>query len=219
MRDMHIPAGTLFIGRVHRHGHVCQLLEGSVIHISETGQREVQAPFEMFTTPGTQVVLYTLTDILGRTVHPNPHAIRDTDALEADIFEPVDALKQLGGRLRYQEMIAQSGFDPQRLEAITQDEADQIPFPTDAPVEVGPSKIEGKGLIARYALTVGERIAPARIHGKRTPAGRYTNHDFSPNARMTRLDNGDIDLVAIKYIPKGDEVTVDYREAIKVGLQ
>jgi hypothetical protein len=99
VRDMHIPAGTLFLGRAHRHGHVCQLLEGAVIHLSEQGRHRVEAPFEMFTTPGYHMVLYTLTDCLGRTVHPNPQGSTDTDALEADIFEPVDTLKELGSEI------------------------------------------------------------------------------------------------------------------------
>lgn len=96
VRDMRIPRGTLFLGRAHRHGHVCQLLEGTVIQLTQAGRRIVEAPFEVFTTPGFHMVLYALTDILGRTVHANPTESRDTDALEADIFESVDALRELG---------------------------------------------------------------------------------------------------------------------------
>lgn len=96
VRDMHIPGGTLFLGRAHRYGHVCQLLKGTVVHIAESGHRTIEAPFEMFTTPGYHMVLYTLTDIVGRTVHANADESRDTASLEEDIFEPVDALKDLG---------------------------------------------------------------------------------------------------------------------------
>lgn len=100
VRDIRIPAGSLFIGRAHRHGHVCQLLEGSVIHITENGRGIVEAPFEMMTTPGYHVVLYALTDVLGRTVHPNPSNSRDIAALEAEFAEPVEELKALGEQVQ-----------------------------------------------------------------------------------------------------------------------
>jgi len=99
VRDMHIPAGTLFLGRAHRYGHMCQLLQGSIILIEESRRTHLEAPYEMFTTPGYQMVLYAITDVHGRTVHPNPDGSRDTQALEADIFEPVDELKALGADL------------------------------------------------------------------------------------------------------------------------
>ena len=96
IREMFIPAGTLFIGRGHRHGHECQLLSGTVLHITETERREVTAPFTMHSTPGYQMVLQAITDVLGRTVHPNPGNSRDIDMLEDDIFHSVDEFKMLG---------------------------------------------------------------------------------------------------------------------------
>lgn len=100
VRDISIPAGSLFIGRAHRHGHVCQLLEGAVIHITEQGRRVVEAPFEMMTTPGYHVVLHALTDCKGRTVHPNPAGILDLDVLDAEYAEPVEALRALGEQIQ-----------------------------------------------------------------------------------------------------------------------
>lgn len=99
IREMRIPADTLFIGRAHRLGHLCRLIEGSVVHISEQERRTADAPFEMCTTPGYHMVLYTLTDIVGHTIHPNPDESRDTDALEATIFETSEELKSLGESL------------------------------------------------------------------------------------------------------------------------
>lgn len=96
IREMRIPAGTLFLGRAHRYGHLCELLEGSVMHISEDSKRVVDAPFSLHTTPGYHMVMYTLTDVVGRTVHPNPSDSRDTQALEDDIFESTESLKELG---------------------------------------------------------------------------------------------------------------------------
>lgn len=96
IREMVIPKGTLFIGRPHRYGHECILVSGKVIHCLETGRKCVDAPFRMHTQPGDQVVIFTKTDIVGRTVHPNPTGTTDTDSLEADIFESLDSLKAVG---------------------------------------------------------------------------------------------------------------------------
>ncbi len=40
----------------------------------------------MHTKPGFHAVVYALTDIVARSVHPNPEDCRDIDALEAKWF-------------------------------------------------------------------------------------------------------------------------------------
>lgn len=96
IREMRIPAGALFIGRAHHHGHLCELVSGEVIHITDTNKRRISAPFSIHTTPGYHMVFQAVTDVIGRTHHPNGAESRDTQALEDDIFESVEALKELG---------------------------------------------------------------------------------------------------------------------------
>lgn len=95
-RTMLIPAGTLFLGREHRYGHLCELIEGSVIYITPEGRREVSAPYAVHTKPGDHMVLYALTDVVGRTSHPNPENWTDVQKLEDDIFDSVESLRALG---------------------------------------------------------------------------------------------------------------------------
>src|SRR5713226_7262737 len=52
IREMRILAGTLFVGRAHRFGHICQLVEGSVILINENGKVRLDAPAQVTTVPG-----------------------------------------------------------------------------------------------------------------------------------------------------------------------
>lgn len=100
IREIIIPAGSLIIGRVHRHGHVCQLLEGSLFLIHREGHREAfQAPSQILTLPGYQMVVYAVTDVRAQTVHPNPSDERDISRLEADIFESAESVKTLGAQL------------------------------------------------------------------------------------------------------------------------
>lgn len=96
IREMTIPKDALFIGRPHIHGHECQLAQGRILHITEHARMPLEAPFAIHTTPGYQMVLYALTDVVGRTVHPNPTNSRDIAALELDIFESVELLRERG---------------------------------------------------------------------------------------------------------------------------
>ncbi len=92
IREMFIPAGALFIGRVHSNGHVVRLVSGTVINISEDKREEISAPFEFHSHPGYQAVFQALTDVIGVTVHKNPDGIRDVQVLEDRDFEPVAGL-------------------------------------------------------------------------------------------------------------------------------
>lgn len=97
IRQMRIPAGTLFLGRAHLKGHGVELLSGSVIHIQPTEERVVrEPPFKVMTVPGYHAVFYAITDVVGRTYHPNLRDSRDVDALENEAFESVEILKALG---------------------------------------------------------------------------------------------------------------------------
>jgi SET domain-containing protein len=71
----------------------------------------------------------------------------------------------------------------------------------------------------------GQIIAPARIAGKRTPAGRYVNHSMNPNCKYIADENGDIYLVSLRDIDGckgggcGEELTVDYRQALILNME
>lgn len=226
IRDMHIPAGTLFIGRVHRVGHPIELVEGHVLHILEHERVEREAPFAMRTVVGCQMVVYARTPVLGRTWHPNPQGSRDIEALEADAFEPLEELLAQGRsvrrrleRERYLAMLRAVGLErhEKRLHELCVSGTDQIEFPHPVDVRVGESDIEGLGLIATRAFAPGEYIAPARLGAHRTPAGRYANHQDVPNARMLKRA-GDIALVALGAIAPEEEITVNYRESLALNL-
>jgi hypothetical protein len=96
IREMVIPAQTLFLGRAHIHGHECELVSGSLIHISPDGKRYLEAPYKMHTTPGYHMVVFAVTEVIGVTRHPNPYECRDIDLLENDIFESLGELIHLG---------------------------------------------------------------------------------------------------------------------------
>jgi len=53
---------------------------------------------------------------------------------------------------------------------------------------------------------------PARIAGFRTQAGRYPNHSRDPNAVMVRPSPEIVDLYAMRWIVKGEEICNSYRD-------
>jgi hypothetical protein len=99
IREMHIPAETLFIGRPHTFGHRCELVSGKVLLITEEAKTHLEAPAELWSKPGFMMCLYAKTDVIGRTYHPNPDERRDTDAMEDEIFGPIAELIAVGQRV------------------------------------------------------------------------------------------------------------------------
>lgn len=102
IREMFIPAGTLFIGRVHTNGHVVKLVSGTVYDCQEGQKREVSAPFEFHSYPGYQAVFYAMTDVVGVTEHPNPDGLTDVAVLEARDFEEAKWLIERGAMVAEQ---------------------------------------------------------------------------------------------------------------------
>jgi len=96
IREMCIPAGALVVGREHLLGHETELVIGEVLHVTDSERRKLSAPYREHTTPGYHVIVYTLTDIVCRTVHPNPNGVTDYKVLEDIIFGPAEEVMKLG---------------------------------------------------------------------------------------------------------------------------
>lgn len=124
-------------------------------------------------------------------------------------------------RADYARFLAEYGLSPEWVAAVSSNPDDQIPMPDGFDkIAPGDSAIHGLGMFATVPIDQGAVIAPARIAGKRTPAGRYTNHSPQPNAEFIRLSDdrdGDLNLVALRAIAEGAEVLIDYRQACSVN--
>lgn len=220
IREMFIPANTLFLGRAHRHGHLVQLTAGSVTLITPAGSQFLKAPAQVHTFPGCQMVVYTHEDIRCRTVHPNLHESNDTQALEDDIFEPKEEVFSRGKALtEYRQMFIDYGLDEEALRLKFEDNSDMIAFNPDEAsfVCIKESPIHGLGLFATADFEPGDLICRARVTGHRTPAGRYTNHSFDPNAEF--IGFSDLTLIARKRISLNEEILIDYRVLHERSLQ
>jgi len=232
IREVTIPAGTFSIGHFQKTTHLNNMIEGKVIMVGEDGSKtELCAPQTFVCGPGRKIGF-----IVEKMVWQNIYATNETDIqkLEEMFLEKsqtwqddqkdkalllsFDRSKDVAD---YFNVIKKWGFDHSTVRQQSENLDDQTPFPFGGyKVMVSESKIEGKGLFATGNFDVDEVIAPARIDGKRTPAGRYTNHAKNANARMVLRDNGNVDLVASAPLKGckggvlGDEITVNYDQVI-----
>ncbi len=234
IREVSIKAGTFAIGHFQLHKHLNIMLRGKVAVLRDDRVVVLEAPLIYVGAPGRKVGL-VLEDMVWQNVYANPTDEQDIDKLEAtflDKSEGWSAHEQHMGRLRkalrqrdrddFYALIAAAGFTAEQVRAQSEDIADRTDIPTPG-LTVRDSDIEGKGVYLTYPAGPGDVLAPARIGGKRTLAGRYTNHSIAPNAMFTMTDNGDIQLVATRAIKgcvggdQGEEVTVDYRQALALS--
>ena len=85
VREMTMYQGTAVIGAIHKHLHMCFLLEGHLSVASSSGVREYIAPCYIIAEPGEKRVLYAHKDSLWYNTHKNPDNIEDVKLLEKDI--------------------------------------------------------------------------------------------------------------------------------------
>lgn len=232
IREVFLPTGAFAIGHFQKTEHLNVFLKGKVRMLNNDGSvSELSAPMIFTGKPGRKCG-YIVEDVVWMNVYPTDET--DVEKLEEMFldkelhFEELQSIKtkQLlaaNNSEDYINVLREYGFTEKQAREQSENEEDQIPFPPgDYKVMVGNSAIEGKGLLATANIEKDEFIAPARINGKRTPAGRYTNHSPTPNAEMRKMQD-DIYLVALSEIHgcrggfSGEEITVDYRKCLQIN--
>jgi hypothetical protein len=72
-RTMRIPAGTVIVGKIHKHAHLNILSQGTVCVMTEgEGDQQLTGPLTMCSPPGTKRAVYAVTDAVWTTVHVLP---------------------------------------------------------------------------------------------------------------------------------------------------
>ena len=83
IREIFIPAGTVIVGKIHRHEHPNFLLQGEVtVFTEQEGREHLVAPCSMISPAGVQRVVLAHTDVIWTTVHLNPTNTRDLEKIE-----------------------------------------------------------------------------------------------------------------------------------------
>lgn len=69
-RTMLIPAGTVVVGKIHKHQHLNILSKGMVSVLTESGGTErLEGPLTMVSPAGTKRAVYAHTDAVWTTIH------------------------------------------------------------------------------------------------------------------------------------------------------
>jgi hypothetical protein len=86
-RTMHIPAGTVIVGKIHKHAHLNILSQGTVCVMTETeGDRQLTGPLTMVSPPGTKRAVYAVTDAVWTTIHLTNST--DLEQIEDEVIAP-----------------------------------------------------------------------------------------------------------------------------------
>lgn len=89
LRMIHIPQGSLVVGKIHKEEHLVVLLQGALrLYTEAGGLEEVQAPQVLRSPAGAKRAALALADTVWITCHANPTNTQDLAQLEADIIAP-----------------------------------------------------------------------------------------------------------------------------------
>ena len=223
-RKITIPPFTVLTGAIHKTSYSVRIEQGSIAVNTDNGICVLTAPFSFEAPAGVKRVGFTLdAPVVWVDVYDNPGDCKDIATIEARLYDHEGV--GLGenrviesDRSDYLVFLSQIGLSESQVWAIASNESDQIPMPDGFDVSVQDSAIHGKGLFALREFLPGELIAPGRIDGKRTPAGRYINHSIRANAETLKDENGDLSAIATRHILPGEEVLIDYRNSMRINF-
>ncbi len=68
-REMHLAAGSVIVGKIHRHQHPIILSAGKISVSSESGSEIIEAPRTWVSEAGTKRLIYAHTDAVLTTIH------------------------------------------------------------------------------------------------------------------------------------------------------
>lgn len=213
-RTMRVPAGTVLTGAIHKVKHMDVMTEGSMIVVTPGGTKQIDAPFTMTTTPGVKKCGIALTDVVWCTFHAAPY---DTiEEMEAHIHSEGDRDLFIDND-DYANFLNEHQITDQLVKSQSIITSDMVEMPEEFNhIYKAKSEIEGDGLFSSKEIAKGAIICTARIKQSRTIAGRYANHSDNPNAKP-QLVGENIIYIALKSITVGSEITINYRDSLKVN--
>ena len=203
IREILIPAGTAITGRVYKSSYVDIMISGDITIIDNNGTYRLTGYNLLEGPAGRKRAGYAHSDTIWLTVH-DAYEIKHNaiDDISFSTLEQYEEFTQERDRNDYMAMCHDIGVPPEQIEA---ESTSQHVVTIDGPFEVAPSMINGQGIFATRKILSGEHIGTTKNPDK-TLLGRYTNHSVYPNA----IFKGD-DLIAIRQIEMGHEITVNYR--------
>lgn len=85
-REIFMPAGTLVVGKIHRHAHLNVISQGECYVLTEGGVEHLKAPITFVSLPETKRVVYCVNDVIWTTCHVTDNT--DVGAIENELIAP-----------------------------------------------------------------------------------------------------------------------------------
>lgn len=225
-RKITVPPWTVLTGAAHKTDYRVRLEKGTIAVNIDTEVIVLTAPYEFEAKAGAQRAGRVFDDeVVWVDVYDNPDDCQDLAVLEERLYVVPecglgDTRKRLAiesAQADYQLFLGQLGVDQDAMDAVVTIESDLIDMPEGHDVELKASPVHGIGMFATRHFFAGEVICPGRLDSKRTPAGRYINHSHDANVIPHKFGD-DIYAIALKDIPVGGELFVDYRASMRVNF-
>lgn len=88
-RELTVPKGLLFTGKLHRHCHMTFLLKGELLVVSETGRKHIKAPHTWVTPSGAKRAFYALEESILTNVHLTKNSgLEKLQQIEDEVISP-----------------------------------------------------------------------------------------------------------------------------------
>lgn len=117
--------------------------------------------------------------------------------------------------MSYESMLVDIGVSAEDVARHAADRTDCVPMPVDDyKFAIDDSPIHGQGVFAIAPYEQNEVVGAVRLELSRTPLGYMTNHSDEPNAETVALPDGGGYMRTLRPIQAGEEITIDYRQAV-----
>lgn len=83
-REMQMPAGSLLVGKIHKHENLSILSAGEVSVLSQDGIMRIKAPYTFVATAGAKRVIYAHTDTVWTSIHGTDE--KDVEKIEEEFI-------------------------------------------------------------------------------------------------------------------------------------
>ena len=220
-RTILIPAGNMLTGALTNCDNTC-IVCGDITVTTDEGPQRITGYQVIPAKAGTKRVGYTHADtwwtMVWRTDLTDLEAIEDELTCESGMLQSRRGAESVEhDRNDFALFMREFNLSPEFMLAVANYTDDHAPAPvgTDT-LALRPSKISGNGSFSTKSHAKGETLAPMRINGMRTPAGRYINHSPKPNAEAFSQGD-DLWCRALRDIGDSEEITLDYRQVVEVN--
>jgi hypothetical protein len=218
-REITIPAGTALTGQIYKFDHFDIMISGDITVSTDTDEPNRFTGYNFFKgLMGKKRAGYAHEDTTWITFHPfdGDNGDEIQAFLTATSFEELNDFHDTINRDDYSFLLSDMGITDE--DVTTEMNKTDVIDVQDNNVYTDISSIDGLGIFSRVDITKGDIVGIARDGKDKTITGRYTNHALYPNCNVMEQE-GCILFIANRYIEKGEEITVNYREVLKVGAE